>query len=102
MDYTYMQEQLSQLKKALEKKYTVSCYIATKIILCIGLQNTHRLECNLCNTHCQMVTEPETTVRSLCTKKHERMKEERVGKTEFIGLGGRLRGPCLHFQPDSY
>lgn len=48
-----------------------------------------------------MVTEPEKPVRSLCTKRHERKREERVGKTEFIGLGGRLRKPCLHFQLDS-
>lgn len=31
-----------------------------------------------------------------------RRREKRGGKIEFIGLGGRLKGPCLHFQPDSH
>lgn len=54
------------------------------------------------NTHCQMVTEPEKPVRSLCTMKQERKREKGGGKAEIIGLGGRLRRPCLHFQPDSH
>lgn len=52
-----------------------------------------------------MVTEAEKPVRSLCSKKHERKRErarakereKRGVKTEFIGLGGRLRGPFYIF-----
>lgn len=50
-----------------------------------------------------MVTEPEMPVRSLCTKTtQEKKREKRAGKIEFIGLGGKLRRPCLHFQPNGH
>lgn len=61
-----------------------------------------RTDHKLHKTHLQTVTEAWEACEVTVHQETERKREKRGGKREFIGLWGRLRRPCLHFQPDSH